>query len=114
MKVLHKKIDSTAFKISVKNQRGAEIGHGYLYLIKNDLHQRPYGLMEDIFVNKQNRGKGSGSQIVKYIVNLAKKQNCYKLIAASRYSRKKVHQFYQKLGFSDHGKNSDWIYNFLN
>ncbi|MFH1286351.1 MAG: GNAT family N-acetyltransferase [Candidatus Magasanikbacteria bacterium] len=82
-----------------------EIGHAYLYLIHNDLHDEPYGLMEDIFVEKEHRGKGIGTKLVHEVVAQARAHKCYKLLAQSRYEREKVHGLYKKFGFQDHGKN---------
>jgi GNAT superfamily N-acetyltransferase len=81
-----------------------EIGRAYLYIMRNDLHSRPFGLMEDVFVDESCRGKGIGTKLVKRIIEKAKEMKCYKLIATSRYSRPKVHELYGKLGFKDYGK----------
>ena len=72
--------------------------------MKNDSHKQPFGLMEDVFIDEPLRGKGYGTKLVKEIIKEFKKQNCYKLIATSRYPRDKVHKLYEKLGFEDWGK----------
>lgn len=82
----------------------AIIGRAYLYLIYNDLHEEPYGLLEDVFVDEAHRGKGIGSELVKYVIEEAKKQGCYKLIATSRFEREDVHEWYKRLGFTEYGK----------
>jgi len=69
----------------------------------NDLHNQPFGLMEDVYVDEAYRGQGVGSKLVKQVIELAKEANCYKLIATSRFSRPKVHELYQQLGFTQHG-----------
>jgi len=79
------------------------VGRAYLYLIKNNLHKRPYGLLEDVFVNNAYRGRGLGTQLIEKVIKEAKKRKCYKLISTSRISRKNVHKFYQKLGFKKWG-----------
>jgi len=93
---------SKAIKIFIKD--GAkEVGRAYLYLIKNSLHKRPYGLMEDVFVDEKMRKHGLGSRMIKEIFKEAKKRKCYKLIATSRMNRPKVHKYYSKFGFKKHG-----------
>ncbi len=82
---------------------GKTVGHAYLYLIYNQLHQQPYALLEDVFVDKKYRGRGLGSQLVEKVIELAKELGCYKVIATSRLGRKGVHRFYQKLGFKKWG-----------
>ena len=90
--------------IKVEVAEGSKkVGRAFLYLIYNDLHKRPYGLMEDVFVDESMRGQGLGTKLVKEIIRLAKKHKCYKLIATSRTSRPKVHKLYQRFGFEKHG-----------
>ena len=83
---------------------GTEVARAYLYLISNDLHDEPFGLMEDVFVDDSQRGEGLGTSLVQELVAAAKENGCYKLIATSRDSRPKVHELYRRLGFSDHGR----------
>lgn len=72
--------------------------------MQNDLHQEPFGLMEDVYVDESQRGEGLGTQLVNEIVAAAKEEGCYKLIATSRDSRPNVHELYRHLGFLDHGR----------
>ena len=97
-----RQVEASGIRISV-DDGGAEVGRAYLYLMGNDLHDRPFGLLEDVYVDKSYRGKGIGSDLVKEVIKLAKEANCYKLIATSRTSRPKVHELYQRLGFTQHG-----------
>jgi len=103
MNFKNKEIEGKGIKIFLELD-GKEIARGYLYLIKNDLHQEPYGFMEDVFVEEKFRGKGYGAKIVKALIEEAKKRGCYKLLGTSRHGREKVHQFYKSLGFYDRGK----------
>ena len=88
----------------ILEHNGDEIARGYLYLIHNDLHKMPYGLIEDVFVNGGHRGKGHGKKIVAQLIAEAKEKNCYKLIGTSRLSRGEAHSFYNGLGFEEYGK----------
>lgn len=83
---------------------GVEVAHAYLYVLKNDLHSDPFGLLEDVFVGSDMRGQGVGSELVRKVIAAAKEADCYKLIATSRTKRQKVHDLYIKLGFMDYGK----------
>jgi N-acetylglutamate synthase-like GNAT family acetyltransferase len=94
---------SKAIKIEAEKD-GKIVGRAYLYLICNDLHQEPYGLLEDVFVEDSERGQGTGTELVKAIIAEAKAQGCTKLIGCSRYSRSNVHEWYKSLGFTDYGK----------
>ena len=95
-------VETKGVRISVKENR-KEIGRCFIYLIKNDLHKEPYALLEDVFVDEEYRKKGIGTQLVKRAIELAKKLNCYKIIATSRFERENLHEWYQELGFKKHG-----------
>ena len=53
----------------------------------NDLHERPFGLLEDVFVEPDHRGGKIGTTLVKRVIAEAKRRRCYKLIATSRHAR---------------------------
>ena len=91
-------------KITVEKD-GKIAGRVFLYLINNDLHDKPYGLLEDLFVTEAYRRQGIGGELIKKVIMEAKERNCYKLITQSRYSREIIHQLYQSFGFVDYGKN---------
>ena len=80
-----------------------EVGRAYLYLIYNDLHKEPYGLLEDVFVEGEYRSHGIGRELVLTVIKEAKACGCYKLVGFSRYSREQIHRFYKSLGFKDYG-----------
>ena len=98
-----KEITTKGIKICIE-EKGKEIARAYLYIMYNDLHKEPFGLLEDVYVSESLRGKGFGTKLVNEAIKLAKKNKCYKLIATSRYSRPRVHELYKKLGFEDWGK----------
>jgi GNAT superfamily N-acetyltransferase len=85
-------------------KRGTCVGRAYLYLMRNKLHDEPFGFMEDVYVDESCRGQGIGEALVKRVIAEAKKRGCYKLVATSRQERPKVHDLYLKLGFADRGK----------
>lgn len=84
-------------------ESGKVIGRAYLYLIHNDLHSKPYGLLEDVFVEEEYRGQGIGTKLIQAVIKEAKEKGCYKLIGTSRHFRPKVHEMYEKLGFKNYG-----------
>jgi|SRR3989344_7241458 len=100
LKKTHK--SSSYTKIEILDGKKS-IGRAFLYLIKNDLHKQPYGLMEDVFVDEKYRSQGLGRKLVSEIIKFAKKYKCTKLIGTSRMQRKNVHNFYQRQGFKKWG-----------
>ena len=80
-----------------------EVARASLFIIYNDLHEEPYGLLEDVHVLESFRGNGFGTQLVQVAIEKAQSLGCYKLIATSRYGRNLVHKLYENLGFVQHG-----------
>ena len=103
MKINKKKLQGKGIKYFVM-EKDREIGRAYLYILKNDLHKEPFGFIEDVFVEEDQRGQGIGSVLINVILKEAEKKNCYKLIMTSRHSKPHLHKLYQDLGFNDHGK----------
>lgn len=93
---------SRAIKFELK-QGKKTIGRIYLYIIKNNLHKRPYGLLEDLFVNENMRGHGFGTELLYAAIAEAKKRKLYKLVGTSRMERAELHSFYEKQGFKKYG-----------
>jgi GNAT superfamily N-acetyltransferase len=59
--------EAKGIRISITDN-DLEVGRAYIYLIQNDLHDRPFGLMEDVYVNESYRGKGIGSELAKKVI----------------------------------------------
>ncbi len=101
-----KKTENTSKVIKLEAlENGKVTGRAFLYFIKNDLHERPYALFEDLFVHEEYRRRGIAGEILKEALKEAEKNNCYKLLAQSRYEKPYMHKFYQKNGLRDFGKN---------
>jgi GNAT superfamily N-acetyltransferase len=95
-------VQAQGIKFTIE-KKDREIARAYLYIMYNDLHEKPFGLLEDVSVDENNRGKGLGTKLIERVIAAAKDEGCYKLIATSRKSRSKVHQLYNKLGFQEYG-----------
>lgn len=74
-------------------------------LIRNDLHDAPYGLLEDLYVEAQARGQGVGRVLHDAVLRKARECGCYKLIGTSRDdgTRDAVHTMYERWGYARHG-----------
>jgi GNAT superfamily N-acetyltransferase len=96
-------VSGKGIKFSIKDETELEVARAYLYILKNDLHEEPFGFMEDVYVAESERGKGLGTKVVNALIAEAKEQGCYKLICTSRHEKNKVHSLYEKIGFKNHG-----------
>ncbi len=94
--------NTVGIKVFVE-ENGEELGRAWLYLIYNDLHSDPYGLLEDVFVKEDKRGRGVGKKLLEKIISEARERKCYKIIGTSRMSRDMVHEWYKRLGFREYG-----------
>jgi ribosomal protein S18 acetylase RimI-like enzyme len=68
--------------------------------VKNNLWQQGYlGHIDELVVDKQNRGFGVGSQLLERIMEIAKEMGCRRVELDSGFHRVKAHSFYQQKGF---------------
>ena len=103
MEIKQKKVSASGIRFFIE-QDGKEVARAYLYILKNDLHQEQFGFLEDVFVSENLRGRGVGTELLERVIKTTKEYKCYKMVAASRYERSKVHDLYERLGFKDWGK----------
>ena len=58
-------------RFSIAGENG-EVARAYLYLMTNDLHDAPFGLLEDVFVAETERGGGLGTALVNEVIAAAR------------------------------------------
>ena len=104
MEVQQKRISATGIRFSLVDAGRQEVARAYLYILSNDLHKQPFGLLEDVFVEEEVRQQGLAAQILQAVVETAREQGCYKLVGTSRESRPNVHRLYLRHGFKEWGK----------
>jgi GNAT superfamily N-acetyltransferase len=98
-----KKQKSGGLKIKVLNN-GREVVRLFLYILFNDLHSRPFAIIEDVFVGEDFRYQGISKKLLEKAIKEAKKAKCYKILMWSRYSKPHVHNIYKNIGFKEWGK----------
>ena len=94
-----KKINESIFSSDevdgiVALEKGNVLGYASIHYIKKIT--RKSGIIEDVVVKENQRGKGIGKLLVNNLIEKAKKNNCDKIVLSS--SEKNL-KFYQKLGF---------------
>lgn len=103
MEIKTQKLNTTGIKL-IASDGEKIVGRAYLYLLNNDLHDVPFGFIEDVFVEEDYRGQGIGTSLVEEAIKQARENKCHKVIMTSRYGKEKVHELYARLGFTDWGK----------
>ncbi len=88
--------------LAVYDDGGRIAGTAMLVVQYNLSHGgRPYGHIENVVIDEKYRGKGIGKALVDYLVEEARKGNCYKVIL--NCSEDNI-SFYKKCGFNQNGK----------
>jgi len=95
---IFEKIDSNPNHIiAVAEVAGKIIGATTLLIEPKFIHDGGLvGHIEDVVVDKNYQGQRIGEKIMKYLLEIAKNQGCYKTILDCTED---VKQFYEKLGF---------------
>lgn len=60
---------------------------------------RPFAMIEHVITNSHCRGKGIGTRMLRFAIDLAWQKNCYKVMLLSGMQRVEAHRVYEKLGF---------------
>ncbi len=92
-----------SLRISITTDEGIEMGHCNLLLGRNDLHKKPFALLEDVFVGETWRGQGIGRRLVMAAIVRAKQEGAYKLIASVRAQKTHLIAWYESLGIKPAG-----------
>ncbi len=97
LKTINQNPDHVVF---VAEYDGKIIGSTTLLIEQKFIHSGgKVGHIEDVVVSSQHQGKGIGEKIIKFVLDYAKKQGCYKTILDCDDT---VKPFYEKLGFKSH------------
>ena len=92
------------YKVYVAMLGGSIVGTFALLIMDNLAHMgAPSGVLEDVVVHRDWRGKGVGKQMVQFAMDRCGERGCYKLALSSNLKRKAAHRFYDDLGFQRHG-----------
>lgn len=69
-----------------------------LYTVSTALGSR-VAILEDMVVSPNSRGKGVGSKLMKYSLDLAKQNSCKRMTLLTDFDNDGAHRFYQQHGF---------------
>ncbi len=86
--------------MAVYEDNSRVVGTATLLVQRNLSHGgKPYGHIENVVVDNSYRGKGVGLKLLKYLINIAREEGCYKLVLNCNDSNI---PFYEKIGFRVH------------
>ena len=76
-----------------------------LVVIRNLTHNlRPYAVMENVVTHFDYRNKGYASALIEYASNIARAENCYKIMLMTGSKKESTLNFYKQNGFSINDK----------
>jgi GNAT superfamily N-acetyltransferase len=84
----------------VVEEKGSLVSSCTLSIIKNlTRNLRPYALIENVITNPNYRERGYGTAILNRAVEIAQKNNCYKVMLLTGSKKEQTLNFYEKAGF---------------
>lgn len=77
----------------------------YALLIMDNLGHlgAPSGIVEDVAVDPNYQNLGIGKKMMQHAMEICQQEGCYKLTLSSNIIRTQAHQFYESIGFQQHG-----------
>lgn len=92
------------FSLFVAEIDGALLGTYCLMVMENiSAMGRPSAIIESVVVAQSARGSGLGTHMLNHAIETAREAGCYKACLFTSTSAHYVHEFYEKLGFQQHG-----------
>lgn len=83
-----------------------------IVIVKNLTHnQRPYALIENVVTCEEHRERGYATEILNYAKEIAKRENCYKIMLMTGSKKESTLNFYKRAGYNDKDKTAfiQWI-----
>lgn len=83
-----------------------------LLIIPNLTHdQRPYAVIENVITDKEFRNRGFASALLSAAREMAREQNCYKIMLMTGSKADSTLRFYEKAGFNRNDKTAfiQWL-----
>ncbi len=81
-------------------------------IIPNLTHgQRPYAFIENVVTDKDFRKKGYATACLNYAKDIAKRENCYKMMLLTGSKEESTLKFYERAGYNKNDKTAfiQWI-----
>lgn len=105
-------MEDKSHHIIVAEEDGKIVSSCVCVIIPNLTHsQRPYAFVENVITDEAYREKGLATACLDYAKQLARKENCYKLMLLTGSKEEQTLQFYEKAGYNRKDKTAfiQWI-----
>ena len=92
------------YRLYVAEVNGQVAGTFTLIVMENLSHRgAPSAVVESVAVDPGHQGHGVGSAMMEYARAYCRARGCYKMQLSSNLRRERAHDFYDGLGFTQHG-----------
>ncbi|MBX9255041.1 GNAT family N-acetyltransferase [Desmonostoc muscorum CCALA 125] len=93
------------YHIYLAFQNQEPVGTFSLLYVPTMMHRgyHKFAVLDAVTVIPTVRGQGIGTQMMKAALKFSAEAGCYKVTLSSNLKRHRAHQFYQALGFEQHG-----------
>ena len=98
--------------IIVAEENGALISSCVCVIIPNLTHkQRPYALIENVITDRAHRKKGYATACLNFAREIARRENCYKMMLLTGSKSKETLDFYERAGYNKKDKTAfiQWL-----
>jgi GNAT superfamily N-acetyltransferase len=112
LNVWNKILNDKDHHIIVADEDGKIVSSCVCVIIPNLTHnQQPYAFIENVITDVLYRNKGLATQCLEYAKELAKKENCYKLMLLTGSKKDSTLSFYEKAGYNRNDKTAfiQWL-----
>lgn len=102
----------TNHHIIVAEEEGGIVSSCVCIIVPNLTHnQRPYALIENVITDEAYRKKGLASACLNYAREIAKKENCYKIMLLTGSKQDSTLNFYEQAGYNRNDKTAfiQWL-----
>lgn len=91
------------YNIYIAWLNGEPVGTFSLLFIPMILHYSKSAVIDAVIVTSTYRNQGIGKAMMHEALKLSREAGCYKAMLSSNLKRTNAHQFYESLGFKQHG-----------
>jgi GNAT superfamily N-acetyltransferase len=102
LKIWEEILRTPNYHILIGDYLGEVVSSVTMIIIKNlTRDMRPYALIENVVTAKEHRKKGYAGLLMNKAVEIARENNCYKIMLLSSSKFDSTLELYKKAGFSD-------------
>ncbi|NLB29193.1 MAG: GNAT family N-acetyltransferase [Clostridiales bacterium] len=83
-----------------------------IVIVRNMTHkQRPYAVIENVVTGGAYRNRGYASQVLNFARDIAKRENCYKIMLMTGSKEESTLRFYERAGYNRSDKTAfiQWL-----